>query len=149
MTAKLAINSIKPTVMRRIILLLSLVLTTFSTALPSNTSYNDSELLCRAITNKRIIKFFYQDKYSNKAGWRLVEPHLIGIHKSTGSKILVAWEINESNKYKTGKLLMWKSYIIDRIENLEITSRTYSQTRPYYNSDDRRMKSIICYVMKD
>ncbi|HCT24187.1 MAG TPA: hypothetical protein DIW54_13030 [Chitinophagaceae bacterium] len=149
MTAKLATNSIKLTVMRCIIVLLSLVLTAFSSALPSNTSYNDSELLCRAITNKRIIKFFYQDKYSNKAGWRLVEPHLIGIHKSTGSKILVAWEINESNNDKSGRALMWKSYIINRIEHLEITNRTFSQTRPYYNSKDKRMKSIICIIQND
>ena len=36
------------------------------------------QILCPAINNKHLIKFWYHDETTSFEDWRLVEPHLIG-----------------------------------------------------------------------
>lgn len=36
------------------------------------------ELLCHAINEKNLIKFWYVDKISKYSDWRIIEPYLIG-----------------------------------------------------------------------
>jgi predicted DNA-binding transcriptional regulator YafY len=102
--------------------------------------------LCKAIKEKKVIRFYYDDKYSDFKDWRLVEPHLIGVHKSTGNTILVGWFLSTSEQSKNGHPEEWGNYLTDRIKSLQILEKTFSVTRPKYNPNDKRMKTIRCGI---
>ena len=103
-------------------------------------------ILCKAIQQKKLVKFFYDDKYSDISDWRVVEPHLVGDHKSTGNTTLVAWFLPTTSQSASGHSEEWGNYLIDRIRNLEIFDKTFQKTRPLYNPNDKRMKTIYCNV---
>lgn len=106
-------------------------------------------MLCKAIQQKKLVKFFYSDKYSDFADWRIVEPYLIGEHKTTGNTTLVAWFLATETQVASGHSEIWGNYLIDRIQNLEILDKTFQKTRPSYNPNDKRMKTISCSVPKN
>ena len=58
--------------------------------------------LCTAISEKKLVKFYYDDKYSDFTDWRTVEPHLGGDHKSTGNTTLVAWFLPTQQQSSSG-----------------------------------------------
>lgn len=105
-------------------------------------------ILCKAIQQKKLVRFFYDDKYSDFSDWRVVEPHLVGDHKSTGNTTLVAWFLATTTQVAHGRSEEWGNYLIDRIQNLEILDKTVQKTRPSYNQNDKRMKTIYCSVPK-
>lgn len=105
-------------------------------------------ILCKAIQEKKLVKFFYSDKYSDFTDWRIVEPHLIGDHKSTGNTTLVAWFLPTSKQSADGHMEDWGNYLINRIQNLQILDKTFKYSRPGYNPNDKRMKAIYCNISK-
>lgn len=104
--------------------------------------------LCKAISEKKLVKFYYDDKYSDFTDWRTVEPHLVGDHKSTGNTTLVAWFLPTQQQSSSGHPEEWGNYLIDRIKNLQILDKTFQRTRPKYNPNDSRMSTIHCNVEK-
>ena len=105
-------------------------------------------MLCKAIQQKKLVKFFYDDKYSDFSDWIVVDPHLVGDHKSTGNTTLVAWFLPTTSQTASGHSEEWGNYLIDRIQNLELLDKTFQKTRPLYNQNDKRMKTIYCSVPK-
>ena len=105
-------------------------------------------MLCTAISEKKQVKFYYDDKYSEFTDWRLVEPHLVGDLKSTGNTTLVAWFLPTPQQSAKGHTEEWGNYLLDRIESLQILSKTFQKTRPKYNPNDSRMSTIHCNVQK-
>jgi len=104
--------------------------------------------LCTAIDEKKQVKFYYDDKYSDFTDWRIVEPHLVGDHKSTGNTTLVAWFLPTQQQSAKGHTEEWGNYLLDRIESLQILNKTFQRTRPKYNPNDSRMNTIHCNVQK-
>ena len=104
--------------------------------------------LCKAINEKKQVKFYYDDKYSDFTDWRVVEPHLVGDHKSTGNTTLVAWFLPTQQQSSKGHTEEWGNYLLDRIESLQILNKTFQRTRPKYNPNDSRMSAIHCNVQK-
>jgi predicted DNA-binding transcriptional regulator YafY len=102
--------------------------------------------LCKAIKEKKVIKFYYDDKYSSFKDWRIVEPYLIGNHKSTGNSTLVGWFLSTTEQSQNDHPEDWGNYLIDRIKNLQILDKTFLGTRPNYNPNDKRMKIIHCSI---
>ena len=124
------------------------LLTTSFIPIKNLPSQDITNILCTAINEKKLVKFYYDDKYSNFTDWRIVEPHLVGIHKSTGNTTLVAWFIPTQQQLSTGHREQWGNYLINRIESLQVLDRTFQKTRPKYNPNDSRMSSISCNVQK-
>ena len=56
-----------------------------------------AKTICNSIKENRIIKFFYSDTTKNNNDWRMVEPHLIGINKTTDRAQLRSWFLPLSN----------------------------------------------------
>ena len=102
--------------------------------------------LCAAITERKLVKFYYDDKYSEYSDWRVVEPHLIGDHKSTGNKTLVGWFIPTQQQKTNGHTEKWGSYLVNRIQKLQILDKTFQGVRSSYNPSDKRMKTIYCHL---
>ena len=90
--------------------------------------------LCTAISEKKQVKFYYDDKYSDFTDWRLVEPHLVGDHKSTGNTTLVAWFLPTPQQFAKGHSEEWGNYLLDRIENIQIVNKTFQKTSPWPES---------------
>lgn len=103
------------------------------------------ETLCPAINNKQLIKFWYDDKEIDFADWRLVEPHLIGQTNYKHENIwLVGWFLPTPEQLLNGHEAKWGNYILDNVTKVEILDRQYCFTRPGYNKNDKRMKTIYC-----
>jgi hypothetical protein len=63
-----------------------LFITSFSSPIPYSLKRQEIEtMLCKAIEQKKLVKFFYDNKYSNLTDWRVVEPYLLGNHVTTGN----------------------------------------------------------------
>ena len=86
----------------------------------------------QAITNKKIIEFFYDGKQ------RIVEPYLIGT-TSTGKQSLRAYQIGG---HSNSKMPSWKMFSIMKISNVKVTENTFSK-RSDYNPNDRGMNQIL------
>jgi predicted DNA-binding transcriptional regulator YafY len=130
-------------------LIVCVVLTTsFYSEQQTSKQQQIEDTLCKAIQGKKLIKFFYDDKYSSFSDWRIVEPHLIGDHKSTGNTTLVAWFLPTPQQLANGHSEGWGNYVINRIQDLQILEKTFQNTRPAYNPNDKRMKAIYCYLPK-
>ena len=104
--------------------------------------------LCTAINEKKLVRFYYDDKYSDFTDWRIVEPHLVGDHKSTGNTTLVAWFLSTQQQSESGHPEEWGNYLIDRIQSLQMLDKTFQRTRPKYNPNDSRMSTTHCHVQK-
>ncbi len=101
--------------------------------------------LSPVIKNKQLIRFWYCDETTSFEDWRLVEPHLIGQTKfKTGNIMLRAWFLPTQQQIFQGHQEDWKVYILDRISKVEILTKIFTKTRPYYNPQDKDMKTIFC-----
>ena len=106
-----------------------------------------------AIKNRRKISFFYSGprkpaKDSVKAGKRIkVEPVAIGLSKK-GNLIIRAWVNNPSVSKKGFNKTNWRTFILGRASNIEITDETFDQKRPGYKEGDDKTMSVT-YVTTD
>lgn len=91
--------------------------------------------IVKAIRNRKVIKIYY------RGGHRVVEPFLIGYHKTTGKLLLRGFfldGVSSSGEYNT-----WKLYDVESIDDLEILDDGIVPTREYYNPQDKDMGEII------
>ena len=93
------------------------------------------DTLCDAISNRRILSFTYDGLP------RVVEPHLLG-DRTTGKMGLSAYQIDGQSKSNT--VPDWRPFTVSKIQDLEVTGRSFSGTRPGYNPNDSRMTVIHC-----
>jgi hypothetical protein len=47
--------------------------------------------VCKAIKQKKLIKFFYESKKTKRKDWRTIEPYLVGMYKSNKSFFVSGW----------------------------------------------------------
>lgn len=101
--------------------------------------------LCPIIQQKRLIRFWYEDKTTDFNDWRTIEPHLIGQVKYKTENIwLSGWFLPTEEQIWNGHEEAWGNYILDDVKKIEILDMTYRLTRPLYNPGDKRMKLIYC-----
>lgn len=94
--------------------------------------------ICKAISNKKIIQFYYE------GGIRVVEPHCYGVHKNTDKEVLCGFQTEGFSR--SGGLPSWRFFIVDKISNLLIKNEHFTEPRPLYNPNDKRMSTIFCNV---
>ncbi|MEP6647369.1 MAG: hypothetical protein ABJC12_09765 [Saprospiraceae bacterium] len=104
--------------------------------------------LCPMIESKTQIQFYYEDETDkSKKDWRLVNPHLIDIHKTSKQYLLSGWFIPSLPQQIGGKFpLGWALFKLERIDIQKLTElkTAYKFTGRAYNPKDTRMKKIIC-----
>jgi hypothetical protein len=92
-------------------------------------------LCCKAIFEKKVIRFYYD------GGYRFAEPHCYGVSKD-GKELLRAYQIGGySDSYNP---VSWKLLRLDELSSLSITEDAFSGPRPQYNPQDSIMTSIYC-----
>ena len=106
-----------------------------------------------AIKNRRKISFYYSgprkpSKDSVKAGKRFkVEPVAIGLSKK-GNLIIRAWVDNKSVSKKGFSKTNWRTFILGRASNIEITDEIFNEKRPgYKEGNDSSM--TVTYATTD
>lgn len=71
---------------------------------------------------------------------RILEPFLIGNHRSSGNKVLVAWHVYGFS-YSQNKP-QWRLYRLDKMTETKIRPMAQRKNRPMFNPNDSRMSSI-------
>ena len=130
----------------------------------------DRNFIKNAIENKRLIQIFYKGDDTVKAGYRTIEPYLLGVTNGTtgGNNLAVrAWQRAGdsdsasgiiSNRWRARKtrhdrddMPGWRLFRIDGIKQAIPLSASFAKNdifRPDYNPNDEGMKSIIIRINK-
>ena len=95
------------------------------------------DLLCRAITEKRLVQF----KYDGRS--RIVEPFCCGI-STAGNYVLRGFQIRGSDKTKP---LCWRLYELSEISQMSITQHSFKGKRQDYNPEDSTITEIFCRIV--
>lgn len=128
----------------------------------------DRNFISDAIKNRRVIQIFYKGDETVKAGYRTIEPYLLGITSGTtgGNNLAVrAWQQAGdsdsasgilSNRWRARKkdfdrdnIPGWRLFRLDGIKQAIPLSNRFAQNnnfRDKYNPNDKGMKSIIVRV---
>lgn len=104
------------------------------------------DLICPAIQRRQRIIFYYRDTTKNKEGWRIVDPYLIGVSKTTGNVQVVGWFQPNDLQREDGELEGWRLYNLSGISEFNLIDHIVSGTRPHYNPQDKRMRQVLCRV---
>ncbi len=100
------------------------------------------QIICDAINNRRIIQFWYKDKF------RIVEPYLCGISSAGNYDLRAFWIGGES---ETAFEPDWRMYRLAGMSLIEITDKTFEGfegKRINYNPDDRAFIEIFCSISR-
>jgi hypothetical protein len=101
-----------------------------------------------AILNRKKITFYYtgprRPKKDNvKSGYRVkVEPVAMGLSKK-GNLVLRAWVEPPSASKKGFSKTHWRTFILARTKNVEVTDETFHVKRPGYNEDGDKSMSVV------
>jgi predicted DNA-binding transcriptional regulator YafY len=116
----------------------------------------NSDIIIKAIEDKRLINIYYDDDKTDLSGWRRVEPYVVGINKK-GNEVLRAWQQHGvSASYPPGKdgsngskrdpltfIPGWRMFRLDKITNINTTGNDRFLTpRPKYNPNDSHIETI-------
>ena len=104
-------------------------------------------ILCKAISEKYLVMFWYTDKEKDYEDWRIVEPYLIGELKSTGNIILSGWYLPTQEQHMEYDVIEgWGNYILGNIDikQIEIMDKKFQFPKFGYNPNDKRMSIIHC-----
>ena len=93
-------------------------------------------LITRAITTRTVIAFTYH------GAPRTVQPHRLGIAKTTQNILLRAYELTKNGAPSE----TWKLYDLQKISNLTLTTATFPQNAPGYTPTDKALSSTLAEV---
>lgn len=93
--------------------------------------------ICEAIRNRNLIDFYYNGYH------RVVEPFTFGIN-TKDNEVLSAFQVEGGSE--SGDRPMWRLFDLEKIENLQISSESFSGNRIGYRSRDSRMVRIYCEI---
>ncbi|BDX37996.1 hypothetical protein CYCD_13510 [Tenuifilaceae bacterium CYCD] len=92
--------------------------------------------ICEAIRERLLIEFIYDGQI------RIVEPYILGVHKDTSSKVLLAYQVGGHIENENAPL--WKLYKVEKMGKMKLTEDTFSKLRKGYKVDDKRFARILC-----
>lgn len=132
--------------------------------------YVDRNLFKNAIENRRVVQIFYKGDDTQKAGYRTIEPYLMGVTKGdeTGGNVAIrAWQQAGdsdsasgivSNRWSARKSNLWRDnmpgwrlFRLDGIKQAIPLSNRFAKNdvfRPKYDSNDDGMVQIFYAVRK-
>lgn len=100
------------------------------------------DLICQAITDRKIIEFQYHDQH------RVVEPYTCGIG------IKDNWQLSGfqvEGRSASNPKLGWRKFLLADMSDLKMTETDFSGwagDRRLYNPADKAFKTIFCRVPK-
>ena len=85
----------------------------------------------QAIKGAQSLRFTYEGRK------RVVEPFTMGIHKSSGKQVVVAWL--KRGYSQSMKSVRWRMYRLDRMSNVTLVKQEFRAARPGFNPPDSRL----------
>jgi hypothetical protein len=85
-----------------------------------------------AIQNKLQVRIYYRGDANVKAGWRIIEPYVIGWGR-TGLKYVRAWAVDGVSK--TGEMPGWKLLLLYRIRQSKVRFIPFTKRTDYVPND--------------
>ena len=105
------------------------------------------DVLCKAISKRNVIYFYYESEISGKKGWRTVEPYIVGI-KPNDNIFLAALPVSELTLMKKDRRLRHYSLHIMKASKLEVLPDSYKEPNvPRHMIDDTPTIKVICRYM--
>jgi hypothetical protein len=97
------------------------------------------ELLCTAIRERKIVRFWYNDKAPS---YRVAEPHMVA-YNSKEKLILSAWVLAGESVSDKGR--NWREYFISEIDQLRLLDGFFDGPRPGYKPDGgKKFHNVRC-----
>lgn len=103
-------------------------------------------LIASAIVQKKLISFGYKSQEGNNAAIMksyLVEPYLIGQHKTTQNLMLNAYFLPTDVQKVAGETEDWKFYLLKNIKDVVISDISLSGNRPKYNPNPKMIGTVL------
>ena len=88
-----------------------------------------------AIQNHRIMQICYNNNEE-----RIIEPHIL-YESSTGNILLDAYQ--KSGYSKSNEQIMWKSFNVEKIQNVKLTENTFTLRSDYNPNNQERYVEVI------
>ena len=110
------------------------------------------KLLCKAITEKKLIKFYYENTTREHKDWRTIEPYLLGIRKHNNKVFLTGWFLPSKKQAADNQIAEQKQYIIDKIDgdSLQLLKQTFTKIKvPRNHIENTPTIDVICKVSPD
>lgn len=95
-------------------------------------------IILNAIKNQKLLEFDYDGCY------RVVQPHIYGLSAERAKRQISTYQIRgESN---TGGLPAWRTFDLDKIENLKVLDEYFSEPAAGYNPRDPKFRKIFSQI---
>ena len=95
-----------------------------------------NQVICKAISDRKILAFYYDSCY------RVVEPYTLGISPKS-NVILSAFQI-DGQKASGKPLPDWGQFNLDKILDLQVLDRKFDGIAPDYKRGNTKMTEIFC-----
>jgi len=106
------------------------------------------DLICPAIQNKQLIRFWYLNVTNGIRDWRTVEPYIIGAIPRKNISVS-AWFIPTAEQKMVGQKENWRTYILKNISDLQILELKFTSYRSDFEPTGYGMKDIYCSAAKE
>ncbi len=92
--------------------------------------------ICEAIRDRLLIEFLYDGQV------RIVEPYILGVHKDTSSKVLLAYQVGGHIEKENAPL--WKLYKVEKMGKMTVSTEKFTTIRKGFKADDNRFSKVLC-----
>ncbi|MEJ0054448.1 MAG: WYL domain-containing protein [Bacteroidota bacterium] len=106
------------------------------------------DVICPAIQNKQLIRFWYLNATNGLRDWRTVEPHIIGQIPRKHIQ-LSAWFIPTPEQAMVGQKENWRTYTLRNISDVQVLDKFFINPRSDFQPSGYGMKDIFCCVSKE
>jgi hypothetical protein len=101
------------------------------------------DLICRAITERRLLSIYYEGAIYYEGEYRRIEPHVFGKSRR-GSVVLRAYQVEGYSD--SGEPHFWKMFDLRKIEIVNLLYEHFPGPRPEYNPRDPVITDVICQL---
>lgn len=100
--------------------------------------------LKKPIQERQLVGLLYKGANTEEPEFKIVEPHQIGIHRTTGNAILSGWYLPNNENQSTAENSGWRIYLLEQIAEVVPLIETFDNNRPGYSPGcNKLMKEII------
>lgn len=93
-------------------------------------------VICDAIERRRLLSFDYE------GGMRLVQPAVLGLHRTTDRLSLRAFQVGGVSR--SGGPAGWRLYTVRKLRDVQMRDESFAAPPPGYQPDDIDLWPIVC-----
>ncbi|SRR6266478_1814950 len=98
-------------------------------------------VICSAIQHRNLLYFYYTG--DDVHGYRTIEPHTYGYHKTTGNLMVNGWLVGGVSESQ--KTPWWRDYLLSDMSQIAELNQSFSGPRSgYVKGGGKKFASVIC-----